>query len=180
MFKLNVIALALLLTSSISNASNTNQNSFVDTLLICKNNINQLDLLPTILTQTGWKKALQDRKYPVFHHLFKKGDYEIGFRDEPTIKTCVVRLLDKIKLPTHKLENILSNFPSSSNKGTLCRRYGAYPSTDIEWEYDDNLDKNFIGYFTYFNEKKKLFSLGATIKHSKSGKYFSLCNSGPL
>lgn len=180
MSKPNVLVLAFLIfTSNISiAASNSSQNNFIDTLLICKNNLNQLDLLPTILSQTGWVEVSQDNNYPVFQHLFKKGVYEIGLRHNlAKDNVCVVRLMNLTQLPEYELKDIFTNFPPSSNdKQSFCRNY-TYASKNIEWEYGD---KNFIRYFIDFNEKKTLFSLGAQIQHSDSGKYFSLCNAGYL
>lgn len=158
-------------------AFNDMQDKLIEKLLICKNNITQLHLLTTVLNQSGWE-AIED-KYQVFLHLFKKGDYEIGFTETPEVNLCVVRLTNMKRLPNYNLSDIFTHFKTWGQKGTACRHYGKYPDKIFEWMYSSN---NFIRFSEGFNNTTNLFNLAVKINHSKSKNFknFSVCNIGNL
>lgn len=169
----------LILANKLSFAYIGHVNEFIETILICKQNIDQLDLLPTILKQKGWEDYIDVRKYTGVKKQFKKGSFIIGFDDNPGNKICVARALHNLKTPFKIMDEILQKLPVSNEKITGCRYYDKYPLRIIEWQIDK---LSYVRYLTSFNGDHT-FSQSISIKRnslSNNVKFFSLCTKGDL
>ncbi|HHT9986584.1 TPA: hypothetical protein ACT9M4_003149, partial [Legionella pneumophila] len=166
--------LVLLITiNDITFAENNEIKGFIEAVLFCKKNLNQLDLAPTVLSQTGWE-ILPQNDYKAFQYLFHKNNYEIGFNNSLDKKNCVVRLTKMKKIPRHDVMDVFKYFKPVNGKINFCRIYGTYPFKNIEAKFSE---KNLIRYHTSFNPQNKLFTLTVSMEElqSKSHEFFSLC-----
>lgn len=165
-----VFVFIIILTPNIVCASYYYHEKFlIDTLLLCKNNIDNLEIFSTILKQEGWKQAEKDPKHDwMFEYLYKKvyldETYEIGFSDYPTYSECIVRTLGTGNISNNAINYIFQNFIPQDNKYFLCRDYGDWPQKTVEWKFDNN---KYI-FVWYTMSKKEDIKLRVIIKIEKS------------
>lgn len=163
------------------------QSIFHDTLLLCKNNINHLNLLPTILNQKGWEEVSLDEKerfYEKNSRLYKKisyeGEYQIKFGSFPAVDKCSIKIDRLEKIPPRFMENTLSTFTPIDDHVYSCRFDNAnLPVKIIEWT---SYNQSYITYFSVLNTNKMLYFLTIDIKKAKSKAYefISICKKGKL
>lgn len=163
------------------------QSTYLDTLLICKNNFNHLDLLPSILSQGGWEEVPPDAKYKFLElekHVFRKKqneeEYKIEFGNYPAVNKCSIQIRNMKNIPKSFTRDILMEFTPLDDLGYSCRQDDSdVPTKYAEWKFKDD---SYIRYFNLLNTKTMLFTLSVDIERSKTKdyKFFSICKMGYL